>query len=137
MVVGEVRLVHRVAQVPGGVPVAHPDADAAFAEDGGPDPFIERGDVQRLLRAERVADGAQSSGLHARPARQHIERSLRVPKHLSHAAPRWPSLSQSRDRLVESAASVAIKIIARADRGITSPGQVEADVILGRRNYLY
>ena len=117
----------RVAEVPGGVPVGVGQADAPLARDRGADPRVERREVEHLLGAQRVADGAEACGIDLGQAGQQVDGPDRVEEHLGHALDAGMAACEPVDGLAELLrAAVLPEEAARADGDVTATGQVPA-----------
>ena len=86
MVQRKAGLLDRLAQVPAGVPVGRRKTDSPFAEHPGPDPIVERGEIERLFRPERVSDRTKAAGIdQLGMGHQQVNSPLGVIEHLPHA----------------------------------------------------
>ena len=94
-----------LAEVPGGVPVGIGQADPPLARDRGADPRVEGGEVEGLLRPQRVADGAEAVAVDVGLAGQQVDGAGRVEEHLGHALDAGMAAGEPVDGLAESASA--------------------------------
>src|SRR5260370_12943337 len=85
MVEGEAGAPYRLAEIPGSVPVRESQADAALGKDGGANPLVKRGQIERFLRAQGMTDRTDPARVHVGLGREQIDGAPGVEEHLGHA----------------------------------------------------